>query len=143
MSDTPETTMPASGSKRGRGRGGGRGRGARGAHTPARANTRIDAATSQEESGKSNSSAGEKARAASRDFSQKPSPTHFISLPIGHHEALRASISNFTSALLQSTPPITGFDKSIVISPRRLHLTLGVMSLAEDPGLSSEQEGAT
>lgn len=44
------------------------------------------------------------------------------------------------SALLQSTPPIPGFHQSIIIPPRRLHLTLGVMSLSED---SSPSDSAT
>lgn len=37
----------------------------------------------------------------------------------------------FTSSLLTSDPEITGLDSSIVIPPRRLHLTLGVMSLTD------------
>lgn len=36
-----------------------------------------------------------------------------------------------TNGLLAASPPITGLDPSIVISPPRLHLTLGVMSLSE------------
>jgi len=36
-----------------------------------------------------------------------------------------------TDALLATSPPITGLDPSIVISPSRLHLTLGVMTLSE------------
>ncbi|KAH7924975.1 hypothetical protein BV22DRAFT_1105190 [Leucogyrophana mollusca] len=57
--------------------------------------------------------------------------THFISLPIGHHALLRDSISAFTGGLLQSAAPLPGLDKSIVIAPRRLHFTLGVMSLVD------------
>ena len=38
-------------------------------------------------------------------------------------------MSSFTSALLSQSPPIAGLDASIVIPARRLHLTLGVMSL--------------
>lgn len=34
------------------------------------------------------------------------------------------------SLLNESVPPVLGLDKSILIPPRRLHLTLGVMSLA-------------
>ncbi|KAA1472261.1 hypothetical protein DENSPDRAFT_170707 [Dentipellis sp. KUC8613] len=60
-----------------------------------------------------------------------------ISLPIGHHVALRDTISAFTSELLACNPPIPGFDSSIVISPRRLHLTLGVMSLTDPYGLGA------
>lgn len=47
----------------------------------------------------------------------------------GHHSTLRTRLSTFTDALQQSEPPITGLDPSIVIDPRRVHLTLGVMSL--------------
>lgn len=47
----------------------------------------------------------------------------------GHHPALRTRISTFTDSLLMSEPPIPGLDPSIIIAPRRLHLTLGVMSL--------------
>lgn len=42
-------------------------------------------------------------------------------------------MSAFTRALLQSRPAIPGLDDSIVIPARRLHLTLGVMSLAAGP----------
>lgn len=45
---------------------------------------------------------------------------------------MRATVSSFTSALLSSDPPIPGLDQSIIIPARRLHLTLGVMSLAND-----------
>lgn len=40
-------------------------------------------------------------------------------------------MSSFTSCLLSHDPPITGLDESIVVPARRLHLTLGVMSIAE------------
>ncbi|OCH83916.1 hypothetical protein OBBRIDRAFT_799527 [Obba rivulosa] len=44
----------------------------------------------------------------------------------------------FTDALLQATPAIPGLDRSIVIPPRRLHLTLGVLSLdAQNPSSPS------
>ncbi|ETW77402.1 hypothetical protein HETIRDRAFT_147887, partial [Heterobasidion irregulare TC 32-1] len=62
-----------------------------------------------------------------------PKLTHFISLPIGHHASLRASMTGFTSALLQGAPAVAGLDRTIVIPARRLHLTLGVMSL-DQPG---------
>ncbi|TFK48877.1 hypothetical protein OE88DRAFT_1633955, partial [Heliocybe sulcata] len=59
-------------------------------------------------------------------------------LPQGHHARLRESMSAFTQALLSGSPPITGLDRSIIINPRRFHLTLGVMSL----GRSSEDVAA-
>ncbi|CAL1713815.1 unnamed protein product [Somion occarium] len=65
----------------------------------------------------------------------RPPLTHFLSIPIGHHADLRQRISAFTTALLASDPAIPGLDETIIISPRRLHLTLGVMSLdLEGPG---------
>ncbi|GJE84181.1 hypothetical protein PsYK624_002570 [Phanerochaete sordida] len=51
-------------------------------------------------------------------------------MPLGHHPELRDRVSAFTRALLASAPAVPGLDASIVIAPRRLHLTLGVMSLA-------------
>ncbi|KAB5588272.1 hypothetical protein CTheo_8283 [Ceratobasidium theobromae] len=59
-------------------------------------------------------------------------PTHFISVPLDHIKAFTSQISNLTDELLAVSPPITGLDSSIVISPARLHLTLGVMNLAPD-----------
>ncbi|THH07109.1 hypothetical protein EW145_g3612 [Phellinidium pouzarii] len=72
---------------------------------------------------------------AAGNHPQKPiSPklTHFISIPLDHIPVARTAVSSFTSALLAQSPPIRGLEESIVIPARRLHLTLGVMSLAED-----------
>ena len=60
----------------------------------------------------------------------KPRPTHFLALPIGHHAALRSTISALTSSWLAHEPPIDGLGPSIVVHPRRLHLTLGAMALS-------------
>ncbi|KIJ59283.1 hypothetical protein HYDPIDRAFT_100984, partial [Hydnomerulius pinastri MD-312] len=49
----------------------------------------------------------------------------------GHHLSLQESVASFTGELLRSNPALPGFDRSIVIAPRRLHLTLGVMSLVD------------
>lgn len=49
-------------------------------------------------------------------------------------------MSAFARSLLDSTPAIPGLDESIVIPARRLHLTLGVMSLEES---ASAQTGAS
>ena len=69
-------------------------------------------------------------RPASSDSNNKSSrPTHFLALPIGHHPELRNSISALTSSWLAHEPPIEGIDPSIIVHPRRLHLTLGVMTL--------------
>lgn len=47
----------------------------------------------------------------------------------------------FTTALLDTEPPIPGLDKTIVISARRMHLTLGVMSLVESESPQSPENG--
>ncbi|KAJ6468102.1 AKAP7 2'5' RNA ligase-like domain-containing protein [Mycena vitilis] len=71
----------------------------------------------------------------------RPRPTHFLSLPLGHHPELRERIKAFHHKLLPpdqssseaTTPPpavIEGLDRSILVDPRRLHLTIGVMTLA-------------
>ncbi|KAL1686243.1 hypothetical protein GGG16DRAFT_64647, partial [Schizophyllum commune] len=45
---------------------------------------------------------------------------------------LRARLTAFGDALLAASPPIAGLDRSIVIDPRRVHLTLGVMRLEKE-----------
>ena len=74
-----------------------------------------------------------------------------------NHPSLRAKIGTFQNALLaQGRPnpvtsqvpgpsaPIGGLDQSIVIDPRRLHLTLGVMALeADDSDLSQSTSTPT
>lgn len=50
-------------------------------------------------------------------------------------------MGSFTQALLEHDPSISGLDPSILIAPRRLHLTLGVMSL--DVGSVDNRDGAT
>jgi activating signal cointegrator complex subunit 1 len=78
-----------------------------------------------------------------------PRPTHFLALPIGHHPELRNAMSALSSSWLAHEPPIDGLDPSIVVPPRRLHLTLGVMALASpnpnanpNAGTSSGGQGA-
>ncbi|KAJ6573484.1 AKAP7 2'5' RNA ligase-like domain-containing protein [Mycena vulgaris] len=63
-----------------------------------------------------------------------PRPTHCKS---GHHPELRRRILEFHQKVLPSgdaTPrdiiPIEGLDQSILVDPRRLHLTIGVMALS-------------
>ena len=55
-----------------------------------------------------------------------------LALPLHTHSSLRTSVANFQNALLVASPPIAGLDRSIVIDPRRLHLTLGIMALRTD-----------
>ncbi|KAI6144636.1 kinase A anchor protein [Pisolithus tinctorius] len=76
------------------------------------------------------------------DSASKPSPTHFLCLPIGHHVRLQEAVSSFTDGLLQCTPALPGLDRSIVIAPRRLHLTLGVMTLDDSASANSSNESA-
>lgn len=52
-------------------------------------------------------------------------------------------MSVFTRSLLDSLPPIPGLDESIVISPRRLHITLGVMSLTDASDPPASDHGAS
>ncbi|KAJ7762619.1 hypothetical protein B0H16DRAFT_1719067 [Mycena metata] len=62
-----------------------------------------------------------------------PRPTHFLSLPLGHHPELRDKIKEFHRRLLppsDAVPAIEGLDPSILVDPRRLHLTIGVMTLS-------------
>ena len=66
-------------------------------------------------------------------------PTHFLALPIGHHAGLRSAVQSLTASWLAHNPPIDGLDPSIIVQPRRLHLTLGVMTLA-DRGTAREGE---
>ncbi|KAI9448601.1 AKAP7 2'5' RNA ligase-like domain-containing protein [Lactarius psammicola] len=62
-----------------------------------------------------------------------PRPTHFLALPIGHHADLRSTVQALTASWLAHDPPIEGLDPSIIVHPRRLHFTLGVMTLASSP----------
>jgi len=66
----------------------------------------------------------QRSRPSKHPNNPKPRPTHFLALPIGHHAELRDAVSALTSSWLAHKPPIEGLDPSIVINPRRLHLTL-------------------
>ena len=77
-------------------------------------------------------------QSANRNSSKTSRPTHFLALPIGHHPELRNAMSALSSSWLAHEPPIEGLDPSIVVHPRRLHLTLGVMALSQ-PDTSSGQ----
>jgi len=70
-----------------------------------------------------------KQRSGDSESAPRSRPTHFLALPIGHHPELRSAVSALTSSWLAQDPPIEGLDASIVVNPRRLHLTLGVMAL--------------
>ncbi|KAJ7657365.1 hypothetical protein DFH06DRAFT_990958 [Mycena polygramma] len=71
----------------------------------------------------------------------------------GHHPELRDRIKAFHHKLLppnqsssQATTPATavieGLDRSILVDPRRLHLTIGVMTLATSGSPQAESESA-
>ncbi|KAF7297592.1 hypothetical protein MKEN_01382000 [Mycena kentingensis (nom. inval.)] len=67
-------------------------------------------------------------------------PTHFLSLPIGHHPELRKRIKALHDQILPpgTTPcAIEGIDKTVLVDPRRLHFTLGVMALSTNPEQTS------
>lgn len=66
-------------------------------------------------------------------------PTHFVSVPLDHIQGFTSQVAQFTDTLLAVSPPITGLDPSIVISPARLHLTIGVMALTDDERQSEER----
>ncbi|KAJ3875608.1 AKAP7 2'5' RNA ligase-like domain-containing protein [Lentinula edodes] len=63
-------------------------------------------------------------------------PTHFLCLPLGHHPDLQDKMTRFQSSLLEDS--VDGLDPSILIKPRRLHFTLGVMSLSPRSSISSQ-----
>ncbi|KAJ7750926.1 AKAP7 2'5' RNA ligase-like domain-containing protein [Mycena maculata] len=70
-------------------------------------------------------------------------PTHFLCLPLGQHPELRERIRAFHQKVLPSvstaeTTVIEGLDKSILVDPRRLHFTIGVMTLSSDDKLKSD-----
>ncbi|KAH8106395.1 hypothetical protein DFH11DRAFT_1732938 [Phellopilus nigrolimitatus] len=109
---------------RGRNQGAGRG-GRRKRDFP----SRVDR-TSEDGRGEVPERVGDSSGSWKRD---KPKPTHFLSIPLGHIPAVREAVSSFTSALSaqSSNVPIKGLDESIIIPARRLHLTLGVMNLKD------------
>ena len=80
-------------------------------------------------------------QSANRNSSKTSRPTHFLALPIGHHPELRNAMSALSSSWLAHEPPIEGLDPSIVVHPRRLHLTLGVMALAQPDTSSGQGQG--
>lgn len=71
---------------------------------------------------------------AYREQAPRPRLTHFLAIPLGQDKALRDTVEAFTDALLKAAPAIPGLDASIVVPARRLHFTLGVMSLEPDEG---------
>ncbi|CAE6499168.1 unnamed protein product [Rhizoctonia solani] len=75
-----------------------------------------------------------------RSTQARERPTHFISVPLDHISSFTTQISQFTDSLLAVSPPIAGLDSSIVVSPSRLHLTLGVMNLTVGENESSRPQ---
>ncbi|KAG9124364.1 hypothetical protein FRC07_011890 [Ceratobasidium sp. 392] len=59
--------------------------------------------------------------------------TVIVSVPLDHIRDFTSQVGSMGNALLALSPPITGLDRTIVISPARLHLTLGVMALDDSP----------
>ncbi|QRV78957.1 hypothetical protein RhiJN_06972 [Ceratobasidium sp. AG-Ba] len=62
-----------------------------------------------------------------------------LSVPLDHLKDFTFQVGQMGNSLLSCSPPITGLDPSIVISPARLHLTLGVMALDDGPEVTSAQ----
>ncbi|QRV93643.1 hypothetical protein RhiJN_21661 [Ceratobasidium sp. AG-Ba] len=60
-----------------------------------------------------------------------------LSVPLDHLKDFTFQVGQMGNSLLSFSPPITGLDSSIVISPVRLHLTLGVMALDDGPEATS------
>jgi activating signal cointegrator complex subunit 1 len=59
----------------------------------------------------------------------------------GHHAGLRELVGRFGQSLLNEIdPPVLGLDESVIIRPRRLHFTLGVMSLASEPPATGSRD---
>ncbi|KAK7001491.1 hypothetical protein R3P38DRAFT_1796761 [Favolaschia claudopus] len=71
-------------------------------------------------------------KSAPKAKSDIPRPTHFLSFPLGHHPPLCERIRRFHSQIIPpgDTTVIEGLDQSILVDPRRLHLTIGVMALS-------------
>ncbi|KIY45498.1 hypothetical protein FISHEDRAFT_61214 [Fistulina hepatica ATCC 64428] len=92
-------------------------------------------ATNQE--GDSNSQLSNKIRPP------QPRPTHFLSLSLASHENLQRKLLEFNQALSALSPSIRGLDKTILVDPRRIHLTLGVMTLSETPTTSEDEKTLT
>ncbi|KAJ7828019.1 kinase A anchor protein [Mycena olivaceomarginata] len=68
-----------------------------------------------------------------------PRPTHFLSLPLtGSRSSNRRLLPSG-----DTNPAIEGLDQSILVDPRRLHLTIGVMALSstESPTQQSNTSG--
>ncbi|KAJ7212451.1 AKAP7 2'5' RNA ligase-like domain-containing protein [Mycena rebaudengoi] len=89
-------------------------------------------------------------RVSGRPKNSKPKtsrPTHFLSMPLGHHSGLRDKIQAFHDMILppggaRTAVATDGLDPTILVDPRRLHLTLGVMALSlDDPtGADASQD---
>lgn len=61
----------------------------------------------------------------------------------GHHAGLCELMERFGQSLLNDTnSPIPGLDESILVSPRRLHFTLGVMSLPSTSSVTDQAGSA-
>ncbi|THV04682.1 hypothetical protein K435DRAFT_850545 [Dendrothele bispora CBS 962.96] len=116
-----------------------RGRGHRGAHTEGARGTGRGGRGGERGRGRGSRRGGRGGRGGypenpgsnSRNANQ-PRPTHFLALPLGQHSTLRNRVGRFQSSLLHAPNAIRGLDPTIVVNPRRLHFTLGVMALQLD-----------
>ncbi|KAG8724085.1 hypothetical protein FRC09_000427 [Ceratobasidium sp. 395] len=69
-----------------------------------------------------------------RDITRKSS--HFLAFPLHTNENLRRVVNDFQTELLSDKVAVKGLDKTIVVNPWRLHITVGVVGLEEDVGAS-------
>ncbi|KAH7105204.1 kinase A anchor protein [Auriculariales sp. MPI-PUGE-AT-0066] len=83
------------------------------------------------------------ASTVARAATKRPHLTHFLMIPLGHIPDLRDRVSLFTNALLATEPVIAGLDMSVIIPPRRLHLTLGVLSLVKQQSQAKDSSQTT
>ncbi|KAG8755009.1 hypothetical protein FRC12_011027 [Ceratobasidium sp. 428] len=75
-----------------------------------------------------------KAHMSRRDITRKSS--HFLAFPLYTNENLRRVVNDFQTELLSDKVAVKGLDKTIVVNPWRLHITVGVVGLEEDVGAS-------
>ncbi|KAG8717099.1 hypothetical protein FRC09_014752 [Ceratobasidium sp. 395] len=69
-----------------------------------------------------------------RDTARKSS--HFLAFPLYTNENLRQVVNDFQKELLKDKVVVKGLDKTIVVDPWRLHITVGLVGLEEDVGAS-------
>lgn len=76
----------------------------------------------------------------------RPRFTHFLAFPLRSRDDpasnFTSNAENFRRKLIDAQPAIEGIHESIVVNPIRMHLTIGLMTLARDPRPRAEQSDA-